>query len=230
MKVKTAVQRGWRYVFIMSALLAGLWLVGSASADPQAGRDLGLKTAPSFTAPLPTGSDLASPADTPTALLVAHVTWQGISQPNSHNTTQTITLTLRLAGGGPYFDYTNMTTDANGYFTVSVDTLGSGTYNYRVKGPRNLSNGGSVVLAGDPVTNIEMGLMRAGDALTTGPANFDVVNAADFIVLKNSAGRFCTFEHCDRRADFNNNDVIDATDFSLMKSNYGSSGAPPIGP
>ena len=34
----------------------------------------------------------------------------------------------------------------------------------------------------------------------------------------------------DRRADFDNNEVINATDFTLLKSNFGRGGAPPIGP
>src|SRR5439155_10936045 len=123
-----------------------------------------------------------TPAVTPQ--LVVHVVWQGIPQPNTRNTTETVTMTLRLTGGGPDNEYTGMTTDANGYFTVPVGSLANGTYNIRVKGPRNLSNGtgtctDSVVLSGGLVTSAEMGLMKAGDAASTGPTNFNVVNSTD---------------------------------------------------
>src|SRR5205823_1268547 len=57
-------------------------------------------------------------AGTSTPMLSVHVTWQGIPQPSSRNTTETVTMTLRLTGGGPATEYTGMTTDANGYFTV----------------------------------------------------------------------------------------------------------------
>jgi hypothetical protein len=194
------------------ALLASLWLLSStASADRVASK------------PIPQSAP-GMPLDN--ALLVSHVTWQGISQPNSSNTTQTITLTLRLVGGGPYYDYAGMTTDASGYFTVDVSALASGDYNYRVKGPRNLAKGGVVTLAGAPVTNTEMGILRAGDA-----NNDNAVNGVDFIILKNASGR-CPFSWCnyDARPDFNNNDVVNSTDFNLLKNNYGLGGAPPIGP
>ena len=217
-------QRSWRFLFLVSALLVGLWLAGSASAGPQAGRELGLASAPSFAAHLSAGSSIASPADTPTAVLVAHMTWQGIAQPSSRNSTMTLTLTLRLVDGGPLITYPNLTTDASGFLTVPVESLPAGTYNYRAKGYKNLARGGQVGLAGDPVTNVEMGTMPAGDAVEN-----NLVDAIDFSLLRNQFGH-C--EQClrDSRCDFNNDDVINATDFTLMKGNFGLGGAPPVSP
>ena len=66
--------------------------------------------------------------------------------------------------GGPYIDYPYENTDGRGYFTVSVAGLPNGTYEWRVKGPQYLANSGTVILAGAPVTNAEMGFMLVGDA------------------------------------------------------------------
>src|SRR5207249_885720 len=86
-----------------------------------------------------------------------------------------ISLTLHLATGGAYIEYPFQNTDASGQFTVSVAGLPSGTYDWWAKGPQYLANGGTIALAGDPVTYLEAGLLRAGDA------NGDnVVNVQDF--------------------------------------------------
>src|SRR5205807_2252071 len=87
----------------------------------------------------PTATPTSAPSVTP--VLVVHVTWQGITQPNSRNTTETVTSTLRLVGGGPAYEYTGMTTDANGNFTMPIGSVPNGTYTIRVKGPRNLAAG-----------------------------------------------------------------------------------------
>jgi hypothetical protein len=223
MAAKPDGQAGRQYICFALVLLAGIWLAaGSASAD----------SSPRL-APYGAGAHAALPswsiaADPPGAVLVAHVTWQGIAQPNSRNTTETLTLTLRLESGGPLTRYGNVATDAGGFITVPVDSLVAGTYNYQAKGFRNLAQGGQVTLAGDPVTNLEMGLMKAGDA-----SNDNVVNGTDFTILKAGMGWGRCYDFgCpfDPRADFNNSDNIDATDFTLLKNNFGLGGAPPIGP
>ena len=163
---------------------------------------------------------------TPTtgALLVGHVTWQGIPQPNARNTTETFTLTLRLNSGGPPSQYGNLATDAGGYFTVPLGSLAPGTYNYLAKGPRNLANGGQVSLAGAPVTTMEMGMMAAGDA-----SDNNVVDSGDFAILRSTFGKpFCFCTDYDARADFNDSDNVDSSDFNLLKGNFGHGGTPPI--
>ena len=177
--------------------------------------------------------DICQPTITPTVpatpQLVVHVVWQGIAQPSSRNTTETITTTLRLVGGGPDIEYGPIATDATGFYTIPVGTVPNGTYTIRAKGPRNLSSGAAtcdtVTLTGAAVTNKDLGTMRAGDALSTG-GNFNVVNASDFTVLKNTFGKSYGQPGYDARADFNNTDNVDASDFSLLKGNFGAAGCP----
>jgi hypothetical protein len=136
-----------------------------------------------------------------------------------------ISLTLRLQSGGPASEYTGMTTDASGFFTVPVGALPNGVYNWRVKDPKYLANGGTVTLAGDVVNNVEMGLMRAGDANDN-----NVVESTDFTILKSSFGKSVGQPGYDDRADFTGDQVVNATDFTLLKNNFGTGGATPIGP
>ena len=156
---------------------------------------------------------------TPSRLLVGHVTWQGApAQPNARQQ-QPVTLTLKL--GTTEVNYPSMTTDASGFFTVSVSTVSNGTYNWRVKGPKFLANAGSVTLAGAPTTQAEMGLMLAGDANDN-----NVVNSQDFNILKLQFGSGGS----NLSADFNNDGVVNSADFILLRANFGLSGAPPLGP
>ncbi|MFL5733991.1 MAG: dockerin type I domain-containing protein, partial [Chloroflexia bacterium] len=174
-----------------------------------------------------TDTPTVTPTDTPVPpwVLVGHVTWQG--RPPQPNALQAlpISLTLRLASGGPASEYTGLTTDASGFFTVPVGTLPNGTYNWRVKDPKYLANGGSITLSGTPVTNAEMGLMRAGDATDN-----NVVDSTDFTILRASFGKASGQPGYDDRADFTGDLAVNASDFSLLRSNFGTSGAPPIGP
>jgi hypothetical protein len=158
-------------------------------------------------------------------VLVGHVTWQGRpAQPDALQALA-ISLTLRLQTGGPDNEYTGLTTDASGFFTVPVGTLPNGIYNWRVKDPKYLANGGSLTLTGAPVTNVEMGLMRAGDA-----SDNNVVDATDFTILKASFGKSLGMPGYDDRADFSGDQVVNSIDFGLLKGNFGTGGAPPVGP
>jgi hypothetical protein len=122
-------------------------------------------------------------------------------------------------------NYSGLTTDASGYFTVPVNTLLPGMYDWRVKGPKYLANAGLVALMGLPQTNQEMGLMRAGDC-----NNDNVVNATDFNILRNSFGKAVGDPGYDARADLNGDQVVNASDFSLLRNNFGFAGAPPLAP
>jgi hypothetical protein len=128
-------------------------------------------------------------------------------------------------GSNPATEYISKTTDASGFFTVPVGSLANGVYNWRVKDPIYLANAGTLTLTGGPVTNQEMGLMKVGDC-----NNDNVVNAADFTILRGTFGRGVGDPGYDDRADFNGDDVINAGDFSLLKATFGVGGAPPIGP
>jgi hypothetical protein len=108
---------------------------------------------------------------------------------------------------------------------VSVSGLPSGSYAWRAKGPKYLANSGSIVLTGAPSVGQEMGMMRAGDA-----SDDNLVNIADFNIVKNTFGRSQGEPGYDDRADFTGDEVINLFDFNLLKLNLGTSGAPPIGP
>lgn len=178
----------------------------------------------------------ATPTSTPTAtvesILIGHITWQG--RPTQPNTRQQLPITVTLKSSSTEVNYSNQTTDASGFFTLPVSGLSSGTYNWRAKSaqigssppeynPGFLATSGSLVLAGDPVTQAEMGLQRAGDC-----DNNNVVNSNDFIILKNSFGKTVGQAGYDNRADFTGDLVVNAPDFGSLKNNFGLGGAPPI--
>src|SRR5438876_3866181 len=160
----------------------------------------------------PAGSVTPSPA-----MLVGHVSWEDIGQPGSRNV-QPVSLTLSM--GGTQIDYLTQNADASGFFTVSVEGLASGTYNYRAKGPTHLAKAGTVTLTGAPTTQLEIGTLTLGDA-----NNDNVVDGIDFSILKACFGRsdpLCA------RADFNNDGIVNSTDFGGhgLLSSFGFLGAP----
>jgi hypothetical protein len=132
-------------------------------------------------------------------------------------------MTLQPQLGGPVSEYTGLSTDSSGIFTVTA-TLADGNYYWRVKGPKYLATSGSMSVTSGSTNKVEMGLLRAGDC-----NNDNEVNISDFIVLKNSFGRAAGDPDYDPRADFNNDDLVSSIDVILQKVNFGQVGAPPIG-
>lgn len=173
----------------------------------------------------PTSTNTHTPSVTGTPpMLVGHVTWQSIVQPNTRNQ-MPITLTLKI--GDFETNYPAQLTDNSGFFTVPVGSLPSGVYSWRVKSrfpngglSRHIANSGTVTLTGEPLTNLEMRLMKAGDI-----NNDNVVATIDFAIMKNDFGQSGI-----RNADFDNNFVTNATDFNMLKGNFGLGGAPPVNP
>ena len=151
---------------------------------------------------------LSTPA--PAVVLVGHVTWQGITQPNTRNNGITATLVL-CVGGVPLSNIAS--TDASGFFTLTTG-LAPGSYNWQTKGVRNLANSGALTLSAG-TNDREFGTQPAGDANNT-----NSVTALDFTILKAAFGT-----SGDMRADFNNDGVITAPDFALLKGNFGLGGA-----
>jgi hypothetical protein len=158
---------------------------------------------------------LPIPTQTPARVLDGHVTWQG--PPSQPSDRQSLPVKVVLQSGASSFNYPGQMTDANGSFSIDVTGLASGTYSWWAKGPRYLAKSGVVTLSGGPVTNVEMGLMQAGDA-----NNDNRAGALDFTILRNGFGG-----SGDLRADFDNDGVIDLNDFVLLKANFGAGGAPP---
>jgi hypothetical protein len=155
--------------------------------------------------------------------LVGHVNWQG--RPPQPSAGQQVPITLTLKSGATEVNYPVQSTDASGFFTVPVGTLPNGTYSWRVKGAKFLANRGTIALTGNNVTSVEMGLMRAGDA-----NNDNLVNAGDFIILRNTFGLSFGDPGYDDRADFTGDQIVSSQDFILLRNNFGQGGAPPAGP
>ncbi len=169
----------------------------------------------------------STPTGTPTGLMVGHVTWQG--RPPQPNARQQVPISMSLALGSTQVNYTGIATDPNGFFTVTVGSVPSGNYTWRVKGydrwwggPGFLANSGTVSLVGAPITRLEMNLMRAGDT-----NNDNIANIVDFNILKAMFGSACN--PCqDPRPDFNSDSTVSVLDFNLLKINFGAGGARPI--
>ncbi len=172
--------------------------------------------------PSPTATSTVTPTNTPAAggILVGHVAWQGPS--NQPNLRQELPISLTLSLGNVEVTYPTQNTDANGSFTVTVSNLAAGVYNWQVKGPRYLSNSGTISLTGADITHVEMGLMRVGDA-----NNDNLVGIADFVILRSTYSKTEGDPGYDARADFNNDRVIAVSDFNLIKNNFGLEGASP---
>lgn len=174
-----------------------------------------------------TSTPTHTPTNTPvpTAVLVGHVFWQGRpSQPDALQALP-ITATLRLQSGGPYYDYTGLTTNTGGYFTVPVSALPNGLYNIRVKDPKYLASTSAVSLTGALVTSVELGTQLAGDA-----DNNNVVNTTDFSIMKGTFGKLIGDPGYDDRANFNGDFVVNTTDFNILRGTFGYGGSPPLLP
>ena len=166
-----------------------------------------------------------SPSPTPTvqALLTGHVLWQG--RPPQPNVLQQLPVSLTLKSGAVEVDYPARTTDASGYFTVPVSGVQAGIYGWRAKSGKYLANSGSVTLAGAPVTNQEMDPMRAGDA-----NNDNLVDVHDFNVMRLTYGKAIGDPGYDDRADFTGDQIVNLFDTNLLKTNFATTGAPPLRP
>lgn len=174
--------------------------------------------------PTPARSSTPTATSTPgDQLLIGHVTWQG--HPAQPSSLQALPITLTLKSNTAEINYPVQSTDASGFFTVSVAGLSSGTYNWRVKGPKFLANGGSLALGGAGHTSVEVGLMRSGDS-----NNDNAINMSDFNLVKFSMGRGFGDPAYDDRADFDGNRNITSRDFLLLVSNWAQGGVPPLDP
>lgn len=194
----------------------------------------------------PTNTPTETPTNTPAPLLVGHVTWRG--RPSQPSPLQQLPITLTLKLGATEINYPSQTTDASGFFTVSVDGLPGGTYNWRVKGPKYLANAGTVslsvrrlegwnvetfgtnnVLTFQPsnllTASLEMGLTNTGDC-----NDDNLVSVADFNILRMTFDKVPGDPGYDERADLTGDNTVNVIDFNLIKVNFGTSGAPPVHP
>jgi hypothetical protein len=167
------------------------------------------------------GTCPVTPTPVPASVLVGHVTWQG--RPAQPNALQQLPITLTLKSGATEINYSSRNTDASGRFTVTTG-LPNGTYNYRIKDPKYLANGGTVTLVSG-TNNAEMGVMRAGDAFDD-----NVVNVSDFNITKSAFGKQSGDPGYDDRSDWTGDQLVNILDFNLLKQNFGTAGAPPASP
>jgi subtilisin-like proprotein convertase family protein len=186
---------------------------------------------PTLTPAVPTNTPTRTPTGTPTGnFLVGHVIWEG--RPAQPDALQQLPVTITLKLGTTEANYPGQTTDPSGYFTVPVSSLANGSYTWRVKGPHAtmdvnttpgfLARSGVVSLAGAPVTNLEIGLVKAGDA-----NNDNTIDVLDFNLLKQSFGLSVGSPGYDNRADFTGDQTVDVLDFNLIKTNFAQSGSGP---
>jgi len=170
-----------------------------------------------------TVTETPTSTNTPQPVLIGHVTFEG--RPAQPNPLDQLPITLTLKSESGEFNYTGMTTDASGFFTVTVSAVPNGDYSWRVKSPQFLANSGAVTLAGATHTNVDMGQLRAGDI-----NNDNVVNVTDLALLKLTYNRTVGEPNYDPRADFNGDQVVNIQDFNLMRLNFGHQGAVPLAP
>ncbi len=174
------------------------------------------------TCPGPTATPTRTATATPTAVLVGHVIWQG--RPTQPDPLQALPITLTLTLGNQNHEFTGLTTNPNGNFTVDVSALPNGAYTWRVKGPQYLTTSGPVTLSHAASTPVEMGLQLAGDV-----NNDNAVDVTDFSLLRATFGRSCGDGGYDGRADFTGDCLVDISDFTLLRGNFGQVGTGPIG-
>ena len=145
-------------------------------------------------------------------------------------------MSLRL--GATELNYPQQTTDASGFFTVTVSGSLLGTAVWRVMGPDGVSGGnvtsgflancGTVELTGASQTNMNndevllpacpAGCIRGGDS-----NNSNIVNVSDFSILKGQFGQAGT-----NIGDANNDLVVNVSDFNIQKANFGQAGCSAI--
>jgi hypothetical protein len=133
----------------------------------------------------------------------------------SYVTTATLTL---LAVGCPQPDVRSVTTNASGRFTVCNVT--PGTYDIVAKGYSTLANRTNAVVLPSGSTNVNLGLLRSGDA-----NNDNQVTMADFSILAAAYRTVAGDAAYDQRADFNGDGKVDIRDFSLLATHFSQVGA-----
>ena len=132
---------------------------------------------------------------------------------------QPVTFEFRDAASGQALFTRTTSVDASGAFSVSG--VPNGSYNVRVKGPKNLA-------ALVPMTKGSGATGGVSVFLPGGDANDDNgVDSSDFGIL---IGAFNTSASVpgngyDATADFNSDGFVDSTDFGILIGNYGTVGA-----
>jgi hypothetical protein len=144
----------------------------------------------------PTPTRTNTPTFTPTspALLVGHVTWQG--RPAQPNALQQLPITLTLRSASTEVNYSMQTTDVSGFFTVPVAGLANGSYTWRVKSGQ----------VGATPFDYNPGYLAVSGTLTLTGASITTQEMG-----------------LQRSGDCNNDNLVSAPDFVLLKNAFGKS-------
>ncbi len=126
-----------------------------------------------------------------------------------------LTITLRAVEGTSTTDY-SVTTDARGKFELT--NLTPGNHDIAVDGSRVLRNIMLNVALVAPETEVDFGEFREGDANDDGDVDMN-----DFNLLRASFGIMTDEEGYNANANFDGNNIVDITDFSLLRRNYSES-------
>jgi len=115
--------------------------------------------------------------------------------------------------------------DVNAAGIVPVCGMPGTTYDVKIKSTHSLSNrrsGVTIPATGPGSGTVDLCTLREGDA-----NNDDRVSGVDVSILVTTYGKSAGNPGFDARADFNDDGVVDAADFSLLSSNYNRNG--PLG-
>jgi hypothetical protein len=163
------------------------------------------------------------PGSNPGFDITGHVVWEGrLAQPN---TRQEMALTVHLTqldnvvDPAPEAIY-EVISDKYGIFALHATDLPLGKYEWRAKGAHYLSNSGELKIdLSGTAAKVEMGLMRAGDAVSD-----NVVNARDFSLLTGAFNKSSKDPGFTLDADFTGDGVVNISDYSLLASHFGQRG------
>jgi hypothetical protein len=166
----------------------------------------------------PTSTVTSTPTNTPTpcagCTINGHLTWQGVAAANRPSVTGTLQLCVN--GSTQTFPFT---TDTGGNFTVTA-LLYDGTYHWRTKGGRHISNSspadGPDLIVTNGYATLEFGTQRGGNSNAD---NDNIVNSTDYNIF----GRQFNLAGI-RSSDFDYNHVVNILDFNILKGNFGQAG------
>ena len=158
---------------------------------------------------------------TPAALLPADSVSGVVSLEGEANNApaQTVTFEFRDAASNQTLFTRTASVDAGGAFTVS--SVPAGSYNVRVKGPKNLAKIVSMTKVSGAAGGISV-FLPGGDG-----NNDNSVDSSDFGILIGAYGSDASISGSgyDPAADFNNDGLVDSNDFEILISNFGTVGA-----
>ena len=156
------------------------------------------------------------------------VTLQGGSRPDAGFvvplTVKFFTPGTNVLTGTPTYTF-ELTTAKSGTFTAVATAIGvlPGTYDISAVTPTCLINEKKNVVVDAPSTNVNLGTLLEGDAITSG-SSANVVNSQDFGALAASYNKSLGQSGYNDAADFDRSGKVNSQDFGLLAANYNKKG------